>query len=141
MRDLPDTLLTALAWLIGISFCVAFFTGALWAWPQYRVWQQEMRGQADLARATHDRKIRIEEAKAEKESAALLAEAEVERAHGVAEANKIIADGLGGPEGYLRYLWIQQVANASNDTIYVPTEAGIPILEAGRLPNRSGPAQ
>ena len=72
------------------------------------------------------------EAEAKLESAKLLAQAEVERAKGVAEANRIVADGLGGPEGYLRYLYIENLSASQGQIIYVPTEGGLPILEAGR---------
>ena len=64
---------------------------------------------------------------------------EVERAKGVAEANRIVADGLGGPEGYLRYLYIEHLAQSQGQIIYVPTEGGLPILEAGRLRQRPAP--
>ena len=116
---------------------VVFIGGGMWGCPKYNVWQQDLAGQAELAKARQNRQIRIEEASAEREAAKLDAEAEVERARGVAEANTIVADSLGGPEGYLRYLWIQKVASATNDTIYVPTEAGLPILEASRLDAKS----
>ena len=83
----------------------------------------------------------IEEAMAQNESATLQAEskikqetakaeAEVIRARGVAEANRIISDSLKGNESYLRYLWIDKLSDNQN-VIYVPTEAGLPILEAG----------
>ena len=87
------------------------------------------------------RKVAIEEAEAQLEAAKFYAAAEVERAKGVAEANDIIADGLGGPEGYLRYLWINQLGQNNQDVIYIPTEAGVPILEASRLdgPTRRAP--
>lgn len=62
----------------------------------------------------------------------MLADAEIIRATGASESNRIIAEGLGGPEGYLRYLWIQSLENNKANVIYVPTEAGLPILEAGR---------
>ena len=91
-----------------------------------------MQGKAALAQAENERKVLIEEAKARLESARFYAEAEVERAKGVAEANTIVAEGLGGPEGYLRYLWIQKLGDNKQDVIYIPTEAGIPLLEAGR---------
>lgn len=105
---------------------------AMFIFPQWNVWRAEMQGKAALAQAENERKVLIEEAKARLESAKFYAEAEVERAKGVAEANGIIAGGLGGPEGYLRYLWIQQLGENDQDVIYIPTEAGIPILEAGR---------
>ena len=71
------------------------------------------------------------------ESASLLAEAEVERAKGVAKANKIIGNSLKGNEDYLRYLWVNNLQNEHNQVIYIPTEANMPILEASRL--NSGP--
>ena len=103
--------------------------------PRYNVWQQGLEGKAALARAEQDRQIAIYEADAAAAAADRWAEAEVARARGVAEANRIIADGLGGPEGYLRYLYIEGLKDARSEgvqIIYVPTEAGLPILEAGR---------
>lgn len=100
--------------------------------PVWNVWRAEMSGKAALAEAENERKVLIEQARAEAEAAKFYRAAEIERARGVAEANAIIADGLGGPEGYLRYLWIQKLGSNQQDVIYVPTEAGIPILEAGR---------
>ena len=81
-------------------------------------------------------------ATAHEESAKHLARAEVERAKGVAEANKIIGEGLKGNEEYLRYLWImslEHVAASSNGStvVYVPTEANLPILEAGRFKQKA----
>jgi len=115
--SLVIVLLTAL----GMSGC-----------PRYRVWQQEMEGTAELKRAEQNRQVKIAEAEAFRDSSILYAEAEVARARGVAESNDIIAERLGGPEAYLRYLWIQQLEKAHN-TIYIPTEANLPILEATRL--------
>ncbi len=106
--------------------------GSCAAYNSMRVWNAETAGEAELAQATQNRKITIEDAKANLESAKLLADAEVERAKGVAAANKIVADGLGGPEGYLRYLYINNLENSKGQVIYIPTEAGLPILEAGK---------
>lgn len=119
--------------LCGI-FLLILLAGALYGYPQYKVYQQTLAGEAELARATQNRQIRIQEAKAKLEAASLDAQAEIERAKGVAEANKIIGDSLKGNEAYLRYLWIQGLQEGSTpQVIYVPTEAGLPILEAGRL--------
>ncbi|MET4695299.1 hypothetical protein [Endozoicomonas lisbonensis] len=102
--------------------------------PSYRVWQQGLAGQAELKRAEQNRQIAIQEAEAKKEAASLLAAAEVERAKGVAEANRIIGESLRENESYLRYLWITEVAQneTGKTTVYIPTEANIPILEAGK---------
>lgn len=106
--------------------------GCMWGMPQYTVWHQHMEGEAELAKATANRKIQIQEAEAKKEAAKALAEAEVERAKGVAQANQIIGQSLKENEDYLRYLWIQELSSQQNHVIYIPTEAGMPILEAGR---------
>lgn len=100
--------------------------------PIYSVWQQSKAGQAELQRAKENRQIKIEEAMAVKESATHLADAEVARAKGVAEANEIIGQSLKENEAYLRYLWIQGLHDGNGETIYVPTEANLPILEATR---------
>ena len=103
----------------------------MWGLPRYKLYKQDLVGQANLRQQEWEKKIAIEEARAIKESATLKAEAEVERAKGVAEANKIIANSLKENEAYLRYLWIDKLADNQN-VIYVPTEAGLPILEAGK---------
>lgn len=122
--------------IIYILIAIAAFTSLLWLWPKYSVYQQKLAGEAELARATQSRQIRIQEAKAKLEAASLDAKAEIERAKGVAEANKIIGDSLKGNEAYLRYLWIQGLQEGTTpQVIYVPTEAGLPILEADRLNN------
>jgi len=118
--------------LLGVALMV-LVGGMMWGIPQYRVYNSRLTGEAEFKRAEQNRKIKIEEAKAVKEAAALLGEAEVARAKGVAEANKIIGDSLKGNEAYLRYLWIDGLKSNEQQIIYVPTEAGLPILEAGRL--------
>lgn len=101
--------------------------------PVYSVWQKGLAGEAELKQAEWNRQIAVKEAEAKYQSAKSLAQAEIERAKGTAEANKIVASGLGGPEGYLRYLYIDAIAhNKAAQVIYVPTEAGLPILEAGK---------
>jgi len=125
MRSLGSSL--AVFILAGI-----IVAGAMYILPQWNVWRADLEGQAALRRAENERKVQIEDAKARAESAVLLASVGVECAKGVAEANRIVAEGLGGPQGYLRYLWITKLGENDQDVIYIPTEAGIPILEAGR---------
>ncbi|GGD36679.1 hypothetical protein [Croceicoccus pelagius] len=106
--------------------------GSCAAYNSVRVWNAETAGEAELAQASQNRKIAVLEAQAALDSAKLKADAEIERAKGLAEANRIVADSLGGPEGYLRYLYIQNLEQSRGQIIYVPTEGGLPILEAGR---------
>ena len=102
--------------------------GGLWGlgalYKTYKVWSYAQDGKADLAKAEWTKKILTETAKAELENAKLKSQAEVERAKGVAEANKIIGDSLKGNEDYLRYLWITNMNEASKEIVYIPTEAG-----------------
>lgn len=104
----------------------------LYGCPKYSVWERGLHGQAQLKQAEWNRQIVVREAEAKLESAKALADAEIERARGVAEANKIIGQSLKNNEAYLRYLWISGLDSNSEKVIYVPTEAGIPILEAGK---------
>lgn len=108
--------------------------GGLYGCPQYNLYNQELAGKARLLEAQSSRQIATLEAVAAKESAKSLAEAEVTRAEGAAKANRILQNSLGGPEGYLRYLQIQAVDAKDASVIYVPTEGGLPVTEARRLP-------
>lgn len=112
--------------LVTIILLVGLFIGI----PMYNVWQQEMQGKAEFAKAEQNRKIRIEEAKANLEAEKLNAQAEIERAKGAAEAIRIENGSL--TPTYIQYLWVRQQKDFTGKVIYIPTEASLPILEAGR---------
>lgn len=121
-------LTTAVVILAGILLII----GAFIAVPYYNVWQQEMAGRAEFAKAEQNRKIKIEEAKANLEAEKLNAQAEIERAKGAAEAIRIENGSLSST--YIQYLWVRQQNDLNNKTIiYIPTENNLPILEASRL--------
>lgn len=123
----------------------------MWLYPKYRVYNQEMRGSADLKEVSINKKILVQDAIAIEEAAIMQAKAritlaEVEnkslklradgeaereliRAKATAEAIKIIGSQLDGNEEYIRYLWIMNISSGG-ERIYIPTEAGLPILEA-----------
>lgn len=115
--------------VIGAVALVGLFIGV----PYYNVWQQEMSGRAELAKAEQNRQIKIQEAKANLEAEKLNAQAEIERAKGAAEAIKIENGSL--TDNYIKYLWVRyQKDNTGKTIIYVPSgEMGIPVMEAGRL--------
>jgi hypothetical protein len=134
---------------VGLSILLL----ALLLWPRYRVYSQTLSGQAKLEEAKWSTQIVIEEARAQEQASLLQAQAritlakaqgqaeleqakakglsEIERAKATAEANKIIGASLKGNEEYLRYLWILGIKDGTGERIYIPTEAGLPILEAG----------
>lgn len=107
---------------VALGVAAAIVIAGLFAFlPRWNVYRQELRGKAALREAEYTRQIAV-----------LDAQAEVERARGVAEANRIIGDSLKDNEGYLRYLWVQGLHDGSSEVIYVPTESNLPILEAGK---------
>ena len=119
--------------LLFIIIALGIIGGGCAVLPRYNVWQQGLAGQAELARAEQNRQIAVQEAQAKLDAATLLAQVEVERAKGLAKANEIIGESLRNNEAYLRYLYIDQLGQTDNQIIYIPTEAGLPILEAGRI--------
>lgn len=100
--------------------------------PQYNVYSQEKQGEAELAQANYSKQVAVQTAIAKNEAAKYEAQAEITRAGGVAQANKIIGDSLKDNEAYLRYLFVNNLADTKDQVIYIPTEASLPILEAHR---------
>lgn len=137
---MSDAKLITLAVLVLVVLGGGGVAGCMAGMPRYKVWQQQLEGEAELAKAEYTKKVLVQDAIARKESAQALAEAEVIRARGVAQANQIIGQSLQGNEAYLRYLWIQSLTEGRNEVIYVPTEANLPILEATRLAPAPKPA-
>ena len=118
--------------ILAVVGAVVVLASLFFIIPWYNVWQQEMSGKAEFAKAEQNRKIKIEEAKANLEAEKLNAQAEIERAKGAAEAIRIENGSI--TPAYIQYLWVrQQNANTNNKVIYIPTEAGLPVLEAGRV--------
>jgi regulator of protease activity HflC (stomatin/prohibitin superfamily) len=110
--------------IVGVVAAIFF------GWPVYNVWAKGMGGEAMLREAESTRRVSVLEATAKRDSAKMLAAAEVERARGVAEANKIIGASLEDNPRYLQYLYITELAEGAakgNTTIYVPTEGGMPM--------------
>lgn len=116
----------------GVAGIVLLIVAMAFVRPWYNVWSQEMEGKAEFAKAEQNRKIKIEEAKANLEAEKLNAQAEVERAKGAAEAIRIENGSI--TPAYIQYLWVRQQSDLSDKTvIYVPTETNLPILESTRM--------
>lgn len=116
-----------------LCFLIGAIYGMMALYSVYNVWSSSNAGKAELAQADWNRQIAVKEAEAKRDGAIMLAQAEVERAKGVAAANKIIGDSLKNNEEYLRYLWIDGLHTTTNQIVYIPTEANLPILEATRI--------
>lgn len=95
--------------------------------PPYRLWQQGLEGAASMRRAEQTRHILVIQAQAEADAAVL-------RAQAIATVGKASQDF---PQ-YRQQEFIGAFAEALHSgriqqIVYVPTEAMIPIMEAGRM--------
>lgn len=119
--------------VLGIFIAIGIFVIVLmFGLPVYNVWQQEMAGKAEMAKAEQNRKILIEEAKARLEAEKLNAQAEVERARGMAEAMKLENGTLNST--YNQYLFIRTLEKLADkgdlpQIIYMPSEGLVPVLD------------
>lgn len=124
--------------VMAVVLLVFCSIGGCMAWmPQYWVYQQEMEGKAEFAKAEQNRQIAVLAAKAKAESAKLEADAEVARATGAAKANEIMVNSLGNAENYLRWRYIMMLENnehngVQREVIYTPAGGMFPLTEAGR---------
>lgn len=116
----PFTILIALICFIILMILILF------GWPHYKVWKQGMDGQAALAEAEQSKMIQVQVAKAELESAKLRA-----------QAIQLVGQAAKDYPEYRKQEFIGAFGEALRDgriqqIIYVPTEANIPIVEAGK---------
>jgi len=113
--------------LILYGILVVVCIGALmFILPKYKVWSMEMSGKAKLAEATQSRQIQIEQARGELEASKLRA-----------KAIKIVGEAAKKYPEYRYQEFLGAFGEALNNgsiekIVYVPTEANIPIMEAGR---------
>lgn len=121
----------ALALLIGVLFA----TG--WGWAKFRLWKAEYtgkaleiektyNGKAILAEAEHARMARVEAARAEKEAAQM-----------TADAIKIVGEAAQTYPEYRQQEFYLALGEALKEgqidqILYLPTEAGLPVTEAGK---------
>lgn len=123
-RDLEGAAATGA--VVGVvAIILGIIAGFMTAMPKYNLWKAEIERQTIVVEARQKAEAAVEEARAE-----------VARARGTAESNRIVADSI--DEQYLRYLYIISLAESNNQIIYIPTEAGLPILEAERFGENRG---
>ncbi|MFJ1330692.1 hypothetical protein [Capnocytophaga canimorsus] len=124
-----------LAISLGVLGMITIISALMFGLPIYNVWQQEMAGKAEMAKAEQNRKILIEEAKARLEAEKLNAQAEIERARGMAEAMKIENGTLNSV--YNQYLFIrtlEKLADKGNlpQIIYMPSNGLVPVMDVSK---------
>ena len=114
--------------ILGIGILVIIGLVGLWMYiyPQWNVWSSTLKGEAELRRAEQAKLIMIETAKAEKQAA-----------EHRAEAIQIMGAAAKEFPEYRQQEFMQAFGEALREgqisqVIYVPTEANLPILEAGQ---------
>ncbi|MFC4738684.1 hypothetical protein ACFO3U_01620 [Flavobacterium ponti] len=118
-----------------IFFAFVLIASMMFGLPRYNVWQQEMAGKAEMAKAEQNRRILVEEAKAKLEAEKLNAQAEIERAKGMAEAMKVENGTLS--ETYNQYLFIRTLEKIADkgdlpQIIYVPSNGLLPVMDINK---------
>lgn len=115
--------------------CIAVLT-MVWRlalYPRWNVWRSHQEGLADLQMAKNEQQIQVAKAQARVDAAELNKKAAVIEAEAVALQIQAIGAQLTEHGLYLRWQWIKMMEERpESSTIYVPTEANIPILEVGR---------
>ncbi len=120
-RTNPMTQIVAL----GVAV-ILLITALMFGLPVYRVWQQGLRGEASLARAEQERQILVEQARAERDAAILRAEAIAIVGAAARDFPEYRVQEFIGAFG-------EALQNGNIEKlVFVPTEANIPIVEAGR---------
>lgn len=117
---------------IVVAILFILLTAIFWVYPVYNVWASRKAGEADLAQAKFEQQIQIAEAQGRYNAAELNKKAAVIEAEAVAAQITTIGEHLKQHDLYLRWQWIEMMKHRDGETIYVPTEANLPILEATR---------
>ena len=114
--------------IMGAILIIIFVIGLIfYIYPGYNVYSSKMGGEAILKKAQYAEYSARIKAKAKFEAAKYLAEAEVERAQGIAKSIKIVGNALNDNPGYLDYRWLQNLKETKNQVIYVPERNNNPL--------------
>lgn len=122
--------------MIWIFLGLVIFSGiCLWilfGYPVWNVWASKKSGEADLTQAHKEQQIQVAKAQGRLDAANLNKQAAIVEAEAVSEQIQRIGKELSSHDLYLKWQWIKMMEEKPNNSvIYVPTEAGLPILEAG----------
>lgn len=120
--------------MLGVVGVVIIFLWFAVCHPLWNVWASKKSGEAELEQAYKEQQIQIAEAESRLKAAELNKRAAVIEAEAVSLQIKAIGEQLQKHDLYLKWQWIKMMEDRDSeaDTIYVPTEAGLPILEATR---------
>lgn len=123
--------ITAIVWIVLAVVVLIGWT--LFGMPMWRVWAQRKQGEADLQQAHKEQQIQVSKAQGRLDAAAINKQAAIIEAEAVAAQIETIGQTLTKHDLYLKWQWIKMMEERpESSVIYVPTEANLPILEAGK---------
>ena len=118
-------------WAVGAVIVLILW--ALFGQPMWRVWAQRKQGEADLQQAHKEQQIQVSKAQGRLDAATINKQAAIIEAEAVSAQIEKIGQTLTKHDLYLRWQWIKMMEERpESSVIYVPTEANLPIMEAGR---------
>lgn len=119
--------------IVWVALAVVVLIGwALFGMPMWRVWAQRKQGEADLQQAHKEQQIQVSKAQGRLDAATINKQAAIIEAEAVAAQIETIGQTLTKHDLYLKWQWIKMMEERpESSVIYVPTEANLPILEAG----------
>lgn len=127
--------------IIGLSIAVLFIW-FVFIYPRWSVWASQKSGEADLSKAHKDQQVQVAKAQGRLDAAKLNKEAAVIEAEAVSAQIEKIGKQLTEHGLYLKWQWIKMMEERPDSSvIYVPTEANLPILEAGKRNTRKQSAE
>lgn len=126
------TTIDAIGTIVGIAiFAGLVLTWTIYWYPKWRVWASGQKGKADLEAAQYEKQIQVAQAEGRLKAAESNKQAAIIEAEAVAKQIEVIGNNLTKHDLYLRWQWIKMMEEREGSTVYVPTEANLPILEAG----------
>jgi regulator of protease activity HflC (stomatin/prohibitin superfamily) len=115
-----------------VILVIVFVLWSLFGYPLWKVWASEKRGEADLQKAHKEQQIQVSKAQGRVDAAELNKKAAIIEAEAVSAQIEKIGKQLTEHDLYLKWQWIKMMEERpESSVIYVPTEANLPILEAG----------
>lgn len=121
-------------WIGAAIIVLGVILWGLVGYPRWRVWAQQKQGEADLQQAHKEQQIQVSKAQGRVDAAELNKKAAVVEAEAVSLQIESIGEKLTKHDLYLKWQWIKMMEERPDaSVIYVPTEAGLPILEANRM--------
>jgi regulator of protease activity HflC (stomatin/prohibitin superfamily) len=118
--------------ILPVIVVLALILWSLFGYPIWRVWASQKQGEADLQQAHKEQQIQVSKAQGRLDAAELNKKAAIVEAEAVSAQIEKIGKQLTEHDLYLKWQWIKMMEERpESSVIYVPTEANLPILEAG----------